>query len=273
MLGTALALAAVLAALQALSRQRSERQRAEELLRLGQVARLNTLGELAAGMAHELNQPLTAVLANTQAASRLLAEDPPDIDTARTAMGQAVQQSRRATDVVGRLRKAVERPGAAGETRAVDLAEAVGTALYLLEPEMRRHGVTPPVDLPAAPLLAQAEPVALGQIIHNLLINALQAMDAVPATQRSLQVGLATIDGQAGLMVADTGPGIAADALPRLFEPFFTTRQGGLGLGLSLCETLATSMGGQVRAGNQPAGGAVFTLTLPLAAPAGKGAA
>ena len=124
------------------------------------------------------------------------------------------------------------------------------------------------MDLPAAPLLAQAEPVALGQIIHNLLMNALQAMDAVPAAQRSLQVGLRAVDGQAVLTVADTGPGIAPDALPRLFEPFFTTRQGGLGLGLSLCETLATSMGGQVRADNQPAGGAVFTLTLPLAKPA-----
>ena len=86
------------------------RQRAEELLRLGQVARLNTLGELAAGMAHELNQPLTALLSSTQAAQRLLADDPPDLDTAQTAMARAVEQARRASTVVGRLRRLVERP-------------------------------------------------------------------------------------------------------------------------------------------------------------------
>ena len=265
MLAVSAAIAAALAALLALSRQRAGRQRAEELLRLGQVARLNTLGELAAGMAHELNQPLTAVLANTQAATRLLAEEPPDLDTARTAMAHAVQQSRRATEVVGRLRKAVERPDAGGDVRPVDLEEAVRTALYLLEPEMRGRGVTPLVDAPAAALLALGEPVALGQIIHNLLMNALQALDLVPAGQRSLQVSLREANGHAELSVTDSGPGIPADALPRLFEPFFTTRQGGLGLGLSLCETLATRMGGRICAGRNAPGGAVFTLTLPLA--------
>ena len=126
-------------------RQRAARSRAEELLRLGQVARLNTLGELAAGMAHELNQPLTAVMANTQAARRLLDDDPPELDTARQAMAQAVEQARRAADVVGRLRRVVERPDLAGQTQAVNLAEAVRRALYLLEPECQRRGVTPVV--------------------------------------------------------------------------------------------------------------------------------
>ena len=101
----------VLAGACALQRQRIERRRAEELLRLGQVARLNALGELAAGMAHELNQPLTAVLANTQAARRLLDEDPPELGTARDAMQQAAEQARRAADVVARLRRVIERPG------------------------------------------------------------------------------------------------------------------------------------------------------------------
>ena len=131
-------------------RQRAARRRAEELLRLGQVARLNTLGELAAGMAHELNQPLTAVLANTQAARRLLDDDPPDLATARQAMAQAVEQARRASDVVGRLRRAVERPDLAGQPQAVDLAEAVRHALYLLEPECQRRGVAPVLEAPPA---------------------------------------------------------------------------------------------------------------------------
>jgi signal transduction histidine kinase len=102
----ALVVAVTLAMLSSWQRQRHQRRRAEELLRLGQIARLNMLGELAAGMAHELNQPLTAILANTQAASRLLNEDPPEVDTARGAMMQAADQARRASDVVGRMRRA-----------------------------------------------------------------------------------------------------------------------------------------------------------------------
>ena len=249
-------------------RQRTARRRAEELLRLGQVARLNTLGELAAGMAHELNQPLTAVLANTQAAQRLLAEDPPELDTARQAMAQAVDQSRRAAEVVGRLRRTVERPGTPdGATTAavlsLDLAEAARRAVHLLEPECLRRSVAPQVQADAA-VMVDADPVAVDQIMHNLLMNALQAMDAVPVAQRALQLTLRR-DGDAGeLAVADRGPGIAPEALPHLFEPFFSTRDGGLGLGLSLCETLAQGMGGSLVAANQPGGGAVFTLRLPL---------
>lgn len=249
-------------------RQRTARRRAEELLRLGQVARLNTLGELAAGMAHELNQPLTAVLANTQAAQRLLAEDPPELDTARQAMAQAADQSRRAAEVVGRLRRTVERPGTPdGATTAavlsLDLAEAARRAVHLLEPECLRRSVAPQVQADAA-VMVDADPVAVDQIVHNLLMNALQAMDAVPVAQRALQLTLRREGDVGELAVADRGPGIAPEALPHLFEPFFSTRDGGLGLGLSLCETLAQGMGGSLVAANQPGGGAVFTLRLPL---------
>ncbi len=249
-------------------RQRTARRRAEELLRLGQVARLNTLGELAAGMAHELNQPLTAVLANTQAAQRLLAEDPPELDTARQAMAQAVAQSRRAAEVVGRLRRTVERPATPGGAPAsaplaLDLAESARRAVHLLEPECRRRGVAAQVQADTAVTVA-GDPVAVDQIVHNLLMNALQALDAVPEAQRALQLTLRRDGGVGELAVADRGPGIAPGALPRLFEPFFSTRDGGLGLGLSLCETLAQGMGGSLAAANRPDGGAVFTLRLPL---------
>src|SRR5688572_15572201 len=160
-----------------LLRQRSRRQRAEELLRLGQVARLNTLGELAAGMAHELNQPLTAVLASTQAAGRVLAEDPPDLPTARYAMQQAVEQGRRAAEVVARLRRTVERPALDQPMQAVELQDAVRSALYLLEPEFARRQVRPQLQADSQPVLVRAEPVAVGQIIHNLLMKQLQARD------------------------------------------------------------------------------------------------
>lgn len=248
----------------ALRRQRAEKLRAEELLRLGQVGRLNTMGELAAGMAHELNQPLTAVLANTQAASRLLDEDPPELAIARKAMAQAAEQARRASSVVDRLRRSVERPAMAVQRVSVRLEEAVNNALYLLEPEFSRHAVLPKVNLPPASPHVQADPVALEQVIHNLLTNALQALDKVPAAERQLTLQLGT-DGDSGfLQVIDTGPGIAPDVLQRIFEPFFSTRDGGLGLGLSLCETLASSMDGTLVAGHHTPRGAVFCLSLPL---------
>lgn len=262
MLGWTLLTAAALAVLLALERQRAERRRAEELLRLGQVARLNTLGELAAGIAHELNQPLTAVLANTQAAGRLLDDDPPELATARAAMQRAAEQARRASDVVGRLRRVVERPDIAGQLQPVSLEAAVRNALYLLEPELRRLEVKPELGSTTATILA--EPVALEQIIHNLLSNALQALAQVPAGTRTLQIDVHAGAGKGGLTVRDSGPGIAADVLPRLFEPFFTTRDGGLGLGLSLCESLTVGMGGTLTAANHAPRGAAFTLQLPL---------
>ena len=244
-------------------RQRSERRRAQELLRLGQIGRLNALGELAAGMAHELNQPLTAVMANVQAADRLLADDPPELGTARQAMSQAVQQARRASEVVGRLRRVVERPELGSRLQPVPLAPALAGALDLLEPECRRLGVVPALSCEPPALAVLAEPVALEQIVHNLLSNALQALALVPVGERALRLEAGVDGDQASVAVTDSGPGIAPEALPRLFEPFFSTRPGGLGLGLSLCETLAAGMGGALDAANEPPRGARFRLRLP----------
>lgn len=264
MVGWTALMAALLAGLSAWQRQRSARRRAEELLRLGQVARLNTLGELAAGMAHELNQPLTAILANTQAAKRLLQDDPEEMPTALQAMDQAVAQARRAADVLARLRRIVEQPNLAEPRQVVDLAQVARDALDLLAPECKRRGVTVSVqDVQHVQVLADR--VALEQIVHNLLTNALQALDLVPAAERHLTIQLEMAAGMGVLQVTDTGPGIAPDTLPHVFEPFFTTREGGLGLGLSLCETLATGMDGQLRAHANAPRGAVFTLTLPTA--------
>ncbi len=269
MLGWAALVVAALAMLAAWQRQRAERLRAEELLRLGQVARLNALGELAAGMAHELNQPLTAVLANAQAAGRLLNEEPPELASARDAMVQAAQQARRASNVVARLRRAVERPDRSAPVQPVNLVETVRNALYLLEPECRRRSVTAVVEAPAPGVSVLAEPVALEQIVHNLLTNALHALEQVPAAARTLRLVLGAADGQGTLLAQDSGPGMSPEVLKRIFEPFFTTRGGGLGLGLSLCETLATGMGGTLTAANAIPRGAALRLTLPLAPAAG----
>lgn len=245
-------------------RQRVARRRAEELLRLGQVARLNTLGELAAGMAHELNQPLMAVLANTQAAGRLLADQPPDPQTARLAMDRAVEQARRAANTVGRLRRLVERPAREQPLKPLALADAVRDALHLLEPECRRVGVQPRLQAPADPPAVLADPVALQQILHNLLMNALQALAQVPPAERrlGLQIAAASDMRHVELRVQDSGPGVPAEVRAHLFEPFTSTREGGLGLGLTLCDSLAQAMGARLALAPVEGAGACFVLTL-----------
>ena len=267
MLAWSAAVIALLAALGAWQRQRRGRQRAEELVRLGQVSRLNALGELAAGMAHELNQPLTAVLANTQAAGRLLSDDPPDLATARSAMTQAAQQARRASDVVGRLRRVVAPAAAGAKLQPVILQDALRSAVYLLEPELAQRQIEPQLRAGPEPLRVLAEPVALEQILHNLLMNAMQALEQVPASGRELVLTVSSAPDHGAVTIADNGPGIAPEHLPRLFEPFFSTRENGLGLGLSLCESLALGMGARLTAAPNPPRGASFQLTLPKAAP------
>lgn len=265
MIFSAGAMALVLVRGRMLVQQRVQQRRDDERQRVGQLTRLNTLGELAAGMAHEINQPLTAILANTQAASRLLDDTEPDLPAARTAMQMAVQQARRAADVVGRLRRIVERPASGAAVQSVNLHSACRHALYLLEPELQRSQCAHTLTMECAPFDVLADPVALEQIIHNLLTNALQAMEQVPASERTLQLVLSRDAKFGGLCVKDSGPGIAPDALAKVFAPFFSTREGGLGLGLSLCETLAQGMGAHLVAANLTPRGAEFILQVPLA--------
>ncbi|MGQ3000648.1 MAG: sensor histidine kinase, partial [Variovorax sp.] len=181
------------------------------------------------------------------------------------AMGQAVEQARRAAGVVGRLRRVIERPEAGGELRPLALHEVVRDAMHLLAPEFEQRGVAVRFDAAAQPpLRVLGEPVALEQIVHNLLMNALQALEGVPAGERRIEVELARQGQEGTLAIVDSGRGIAPEALPRLFEPFFSTREGGLGLGLSLSETLASGMGGSLEAAHALPRGARFTLRLRL---------
>ncbi len=255
--------ALALASLAGWQQSRRARRRAEELLRVGRVARLNAMGELAAGVAHELNQPLAAVMANAQAARRLLDDEPPTLDTARQAIVQIATQARRAADVLAHLRRRVEAPESSSPPQAVQLQKVVRDVLELVEPEVRRLGVT--TALQGASPAVHADPVALEQIVHNLVINALQALESVPRGVRRLVFVLDVQRGQGVVTVCDNGPGIAPESLTRLFEPFFTTRQAGMGLGLNLCETLVQAMRGTLEAHNATPQGAEFRLALPLA--------
>eukprot|EP01031_Cornospumella_fuschlensis_P042385 gene42384-51766_t len=161
-------------------------------------------------------------------------------------MDKTVVQARRAAEVVARLRRAIERPNT-GTTTPVDVAQAARDVLQLLEPECRKRAVAVQLQGPAS-LLALGDPVALEQILHNLVNNALSALEQVEGRARVLTLTVeAVAPATVRLSVQDNGPGVPAVLAERLFEPFVSGRPGGLGLGLSLCETLAAEMGGHIR--------------------------
>lgn len=261
-------------------RSRDMQRRQAELMRMAQVGRLNTLSELAAGVAHELNQPLAAVLASTQAAQRLLplewsadAQLSPaeylDLPSVRQALDLAAAQARRASNVLTRLRRLVQNPMQNVDAQAVDLHALCLQMLDLLRPELQRRDITAAVS-GSAPAV-WADPVMVEQIIHNLLTNAMQALEGAgtPSPCISLELQSLPEQSQALLRVRDNGPGFAPGQLDHVFEPFFSTRAGGLGLGLPLCQTLAEALGGTLQA--RQAGiavdditGAELLLTLPL---------
>lgn len=249
---------------------RSARRRAAEQVRLAQAARLGAMGELAAGMAHELNQPLTAVLAGTQTALRTLRElgsaagTPLDED-ARSTLGASLQlaaaQARRAAEVVARLRRMVQSCGSPAAAVAVDLGDTALRLIAMMDEELRAAHIQVAVEGPAC--RASADAVAVEQVLHNLLTNAVQALREAPGMDRRIVIALSMAGDRVRCAVQDNGPGVSSSQAQRLFEPFFTTKPGGLGLGLPLCQTLATSMGGSVTLRPNTPVGAVFELELP----------
>jgi len=166
---------------------------------------------------------------------------------------------------VARLRRLVQPADSGAAAVPLRLKDAVGSVLYLLAPQIEGQGVQVELQgLDDAPAVL-ADPVALEQIVHNLVQNALQALAAVPPGQRRLVIGASAAGERVTLSVRDSGPGFPPGALERAFEPFFTTREGGLGLGLSLCESLAAGMGGALTAHDHAQGGAELRLSLPRA--------
>lgn len=225
------------------------------------LTRVSVLGELSGAIAHEINQPLTAILSNAQAALHLLPENAPNVAEIREALNDIVNEDNRAGQVIQKLRSLLKK----GETtfEPIGLNELVNSTVALLNSELISRGVTVQVvlanDLP--PTLG--DPVQLQQVLINLLINAIDAMAATPAAQRLITVTTRTRSGAAEIVVRDRGTGVAALEQPMLFEPFYTTKQHGLGLGLTICSSIIKAHGGELSLTNNPGGGADARFALP----------
>ena len=257
----ALTSAALVAGWTLWQRARTYALREREQSRLAAIGRLNTLGEMAAGIAHELNQPLTAILAQTGAAQRLL-DDPDEQPQVRRALQATSGQARRAAEILERLR-ALMAHGKPAERTVLNPDELIESLRFLRDNELTRAGIRLSWHNETPAARAVGDRVALEQILHNLVQNAADALMARPAP-RLLDIRGGTQGSTYEFTVRDNGPGIPVEKLPRIFEPFYTTREQGMGLGLTLCETLAGTMDGQLRLENHVEGGVCATLSLPL---------
>jgi PAS domain S-box-containing protein len=236
----------------------AQRQR-EEVTHLTRVA---VLGELSGALAHELNQPLTAILSNAQAAQRFLDREPVDLDEVREILKDIVGEDRRAGEVIRRLRAMLRR----GETQLqpLELNDVVTEVLDLTHSDLIERKVTLEAQLASRLPRMRGDRVQLQQVLLNLIVNGCESMVANRPSDRILTIATAAgKDGGAYVSVTDRGAGIAADQLPRLFEPFFTTKEQGLGLGLSICRSIVAAHGGRLWAANNPDRGATFCFVLP----------
>lgn len=252
--------------LHAIWRDITERKRAEEELRqkqreLTHVARLVTLGEMAAALAHELNQPLAAIVSNAQASQRMLADDRAPLDEVREALSDIVHDSKRAGEVIRRLRALLRKSD--GEPTPLNLNEAIEEVVRLLRAGILRD-VTIQLELaPDLPLIV-GDRVQLQQVIMNLLVNAAEAMAHLPAEMRRIILRTERGDGPGTVLVSvrDFGHGVADEIRERIFDAFFTTKREGLGMGLSISRSIIEAHGGRLGVTSHPDQGATFWFTL-----------
>lgn len=244
-------------------------QMLEHETRLAHASRVNALGELASGIAHELTQPLTALLSQSQAAVRL-ATSGRDPALLEEALAANVREAKRAGDMLKRMRNYIRKQDTAPVP--TDLNEVARDVGALMQADLDARGIELRLELEPELPAVTADPIEMEQVLHNLIRNAADSLDGTAAGAKEIRVETAFEDWQAVVRVRDTGPGIAPEALARLFEPFFTTKPDGLGLGLPLCESLVTRAGGRLTAANTRTGGACFTMALPAAGAAQRAA-
>ncbi len=252
-----------------LLRQRRRRQVAETEARkrLSEMAHLNrrvSMGELSASIAHELNQPLGAIHNNAGAAEMLIKADPPRLQEVAEILADIKRDDQRASDVIARIRKMVRKSEFA--VQDIDLNETIDEAAKMVAADATVKGVSLKVELAPGQPKVRADRVEVQQVVLNLALNAIEAMHDQNVEPRDLVIRCRHANAkEAEVTVIDSGAGIPGDVLPRVFEPFMTSKSSGLGLGLAISRTIVVAHGGQIRAENLPKRGAAFHFTLPLA--------
>jgi PAS domain S-box-containing protein len=248
----------------------TERKRAEVAWHdardaLSRATRLTIMGELSASIAHEVNQPLAAIITNGQACERFLGFSPPDLDEVKDAVGEIVRDGRRASEVLKRIRAMSK--NTAPERGQVDVNHAITEVLALTRDELQRHRVAVQSDLRSKLPTIMADRVQLQQVVLNLVMNGIDAMRAVTDRPRILTVRSQLNDqGNIVVNVADSGVGLDPASRDRIFESFFTTKPEGMGMGLAISNTIIEAHHGRLWAESGSPFGAVFGFTLPLAA-------
>lgn len=256
-----------LATILTIARDITDVKESEEKLRvaeaeLARVARVTMMGELAASIAHEVNQPLAAVVTNANAVSRWLAASPPDLNEAREAVRRIAREGTRASKVIERIRALIQKT----ETSRLptNLNELILETVALTQPELARKKVTVKTDLAPALPLVPADRVQLQQVLLNLIVNALDSLGAVVDRPRVLQIRTGRPQtGTVQITVQDNGRGIDPQAREHLFDPFYTTKAHGLGMGLAISHSIVEAHGGRLWAGSSDPSGAIFQFTLP----------
>jgi len=230
--------------------------------RLAQLARLGTMGEMAAGIAHELNQPLTAIANYAQACQRLIDSGAIEPGELKQILGKVTDQARRAGMVIQGLRRFVKRRTIVKKT--TDLHRVIRDVMMLAELDCRAHGIPIAAETEEPLPRVQGDPIQLQQVLLNLVRNAVDSMAGRDDRDQGIRV-LAAAEGNDEVCVAviDHGSGIAPEESTRLFDPFFTTKEDGMGMGLALSRSIAEAHGGRLSFTDNPAGGTIFRLTLP----------
>jgi C4-dicarboxylate-specific signal transduction histidine kinase len=253
----------------ALVRQMAEQERTEETLQLtraelARAARITTIGELTASIAHEVNQPLAAVVANADACVAWLAREHPDLAEARSAAERATQGTTRASEVIARIRSLITK--ATPEKSRLQINRIIEQTAALAEGQAARNQVKINFDLSPDLPLVLGDSVQLQQVVLNLMMNGVEAMATVDHRPRTLTFR-SKCEGTSHILVAvqDSGIGLSEDVMRRLFEPFFTTRTKGMGMGLSISRSIIEAHGGRLWAESNGAGG-IFQFTLPIGA-------
>ena len=242
-----------------LKEEAEARQRRDEL---AHVTRIAMMGELTTSLAHEINQPLTAILSNAEAAQRFLSQAAPDISEVRQILGDIIRDDRRASDVVRKVRALVKKEKLRDEP--LDLNEVIEEVVDLIRGDSLLQGLSIATDLSPGLAAIHGDGIQLQQVILNLILNGAAAMRNSPSGQRKIIVRTAMLDGRTvKAFVTDFGTGIDENNIERLFEPFYTTKPEGLGMGLSISQTIIKAHGGTMEAWNNREGGATFAFTLP----------